>query len=98
MKTAKEIYRVKATLTIVDVNYIAAVDILDAYRQAEELLRESEGDLTFDAIDRGSLVLENELVDKWQLLDVINAVPLRITENITTQQLKEELKHRKRSV
>jgi hypothetical protein len=96
MKTAKQIYRVKTTLTIVDVNYIAAEDILDAYRQAEELLRLSGGDLVNNQIDKGGLNFDNELIDEWQLLDAINAVPLRITENISTQTLKDELKRRRK--
>ena len=90
-------YRVKATLTIVDVNYLAAGDFLDAYRQEEELLRLSEGDLVADAIDKGALTLENEVVDEWQVIDVLNELSTRITVNITTQQLKEELKHRKKT-
>lgn len=96
MKTAKQIYRVKTTLTIVDVNYIATEDILDAYRQAEELLRLSGGDLVNNQIDKGGLNFDNELIDEWQLLDAINAVPLRITENISTQTLKDELKRRRK--
>ena len=91
-------YRIKATLTIVDVNYIAAIDYLDAYNQEEELLRLSEGDLVADAIDKGGLTLEHEIVEAWQVIDALNDLPIRITENITTEQLKEELKHRKRSV
>ena len=97
MIIAKQMYRVRATLTIVDVNYIAAVDFLDAYRQEEELLRLSEGDLTANAIDNSELILENEVVDEWQVIDALNDLSARLAQNITTQQLKDELKHRKRS-
>ena len=90
-------YRVKAILTIVDANYMAAVDSLDAYRQEEELLRLSEGDIVADAIDKGGLTLEHEVVDEWQVIDALNNIPARLAENITTEQLKKELRHRKKS-
>lgn len=94
MNTKHRIYRVTTELLLSETIYIVAKTPEEAIEAGDSAFEMRFNDMT----DTYETTGKCERVELWQLENVLNALPACLAANLTTEQLKEELKHRKRSV